>query len=270
MSWLAVSVAVALTCLAFWGLVHPRSQWRVLQSWSASDTHRAEPGGASYRARRILSGIALLAVASILLSTALPKLIEPRHESAPTLIEVMWGSPEPRLLDRVVGAGATVPEGMVAATIFGYQAIGADGPPVYLLDVPRYSRLGVAVPPGLVGNFPGDGFTAAGSAEILINVLGPLLCIPREVVIEETETTVRIAVYFGLPDAPAGSVPDPEAVDAVPVDADAAAAAAAAACQQDAPIKESLLMPLELSAELGDRSVETATGIAIPRIREPN
>ena len=262
MSWLAVSIAVALTCLAFWGLVHPRSQWRVLQSWSASDTHRAEPGGASYRARRILSGIALLAVASVLLSTALPKLIEPRNESAPTLIEEMWGSPEPRLLDRVVGAGATVPEGMVAATIFGYQAIGADGPPVYLLDVPRYSRLGVAVPPGLVGNFPGDGFTAAGSAEILINVLGPLLCIPRAVVIEETETTVRIAVYFGppdAPDAPAGSVPEAEAE-----------AAAAAACQQDAPIKESLLMPIELSVELGDRSVETATGIAIPRIREPN
>lgn len=153
----------------------------------------------------------------------------------------------------------------MAAIIFGYQAIGADGPPAYLLDVPRYSRLGVAVPPGLVGNYPGDGFTAAGSAEILINVLGPLLCIPREVVIEETETTVRIAVYFGLPDAPdapAGSVPEAEA--------GAAAAAAAAACQQDAPIKESLLMSLELSAELGDRSVETATGIAIPRIREPD
>ena len=265
MSWLAVSVAVALTCLAFWGFVHPRSQWRVLQSWSASDTHRAEPGGASYRARRILSGSALLAVTAVLLSAALPKLIEPRHESAPTFIEVMWGSPEPRLLDRVVRSGATAPEGMVAAIIFGYQAIGADGPPVYLLDVPRYSRLGVAVPPGLVGNYPGDGFTAAGSAEILINVLGPLLCIPREVVIEETETTVRIAVYFGLPDAPdapAGSVPEAES--------GAAAAAAAAACQQDAPIKESLLMSLELSAELGDRSVETATGIAIPRIREPD
>jgi len=266
-SWVAVSVAVALTCLAFWGLVHPRSQWRVLQSWSASDTHRAEPGGASYRARRILSGISLLAVATVLLSAELPKLIEPRHESAPTRIEVMWGSPEPRLIDRVVGLGATVPEGLVAATIFGYQAIGADGPPAYLIDVPRYSRLGVGAPPGLVGNFPGDGFTAAGSAEILINVLGPLLCIPREVVIEETETTVRIAVYFGLPDAPeapdapAGSVPDPDA---------AAAVATAAACQQDAPIKESLLMPLELSSELGERSVETATGIAIPRIREPN
>jgi len=266
----AVSVAVALTCLAFWGLVHPRSKWRVLQAWSASDTHRAEPGGASYRARRILSGVALLAVAAVLLSAGLPKLIEPRHESAPTPIEVMWGSPEPRLLDRVVGLGATVPEGLVEATIFGYQAIGADGPPTYLLDVPRYSRLGVAVPPGLVGNFPGDGFTAAGSAEILINVLGPLLCIPREVVIEETETTVRIAVYFGLPDAPdapAGSAPDPEAVDAAPVDA---AADVAADCQQDAPIKESLLMPLELSSELGDRSVETSAGIAIPRIREPN
>ena len=266
MSWVAVSVAVALTCLAFWGFVHPQSQWRVLQSWSASDTHRAEPGGASYRARRILSGIALLSVAAVLLSAGLPKLIEPRHESAPTPIQVMWGSPEPRLIDRVVGLGATVPEGLVAATIFGYQAIGADGPPAYLLDVPRYSRLGVAVPPGLVGNYPGDGFTAAGSAEILINVLGPLLCIPREVVIEETETTVRIAVYFGppdAPDAPAGSVPDPEAVAA-------AAADAAAACQQDSPVKESLLMPLELSTELGDRSVETASGIAISRIREPS
>ncbi len=265
MSWVAVSVAVALTCLAFWGLVHPRSQWRVLQAWSASDNHRAEPGGASYRTRRILSGIGLLAAAVVLLSAGLPKLIQPRHESAPTPIEVMWGFPEPRLLDRVVGLGATAPEGLVVAKIFGYQVISADGPPVYLLDVLRYSRLGVAVPAGLVGNYPGDGFTAAGSAEILINVLGPLLCIPREVVIEETETTVRIAVYFGLPDATAGTVPDQAADPAA-----AAEAVAAAECQQDAPIKESLLLPLELSAELGDRSVETVAGIAIPRIREPN
>ncbi len=164
----------------------------------------------------------------------------------------------------------------MAAEIFGYQPIGDDGPPAYLLDVPRYSRLGVAVPPGLVGNYAGDGFTAAGSAEILINVLGPILCIPRTVVIEETETTVRIAVYFGLPDAPAGGVPDAGAVDAAPVDAapvDAGATDAdttAAECQPDSPVRESLLMSLELSTELGERSVETATGIAIPWIREPN
>ncbi|MCY7412396.1 MAG: hypothetical protein LH471_05070 [Salinibacterium sp.] len=253
MSWVAVAVAVALTCLALWGLVHPRSQWRVLMSWSASDTHRAEPGGASYRTRRILSGIAVLAVAVILLSAWLPTLIQPRHQSAPTPIEMMWGSPEPRLLDRVVRSGETVPDGLILAELFGYQAIGEDGPPTYLLDVPRYSRLGEAVPPGLIGNYPGDGFTAAGSAEILVNVRGPLLCIPRQVSIEETETTVRIAVYFGLPDAPEGRETD-----------------TVAECREDAPIKESLLMSLELTSELGGRSVQTAAGIAVPRIREPD
>ena len=254
-----------MSVLALWGLVHPRSRWRVLESWSASNPHRVEPGGGSYRTRRIVAGLALLVVAAVLLSAVLPTLIQPKHESAPTPIEVMWGSPEPRLVDRVVESGATVPDGL-AAEIFGYQPIGADGPPAYLLDVPRYSRLGVAVPPGLVGNYPGDGFTAAGSAQILINVLGPILCIPREVVIEETETTVRIAVYFGLPDAPAGGVPDAEAVDAAPVDA----GTTTAECQQRSPLRESLLMPLELSSELGDRSVETLAGIAIPWIREPN
>ncbi len=265
-----------MTVLALWGLVHPRSRWRVLESWSASDTHRVEPGGASYRTRRLLSGVALVAVAAILLSAALPTLIQPRHESAPTAIEVMWGSPEPRLVDRVVRPGATAPEGLIAAEIFGYQPIGDDGPPAYLLDVPRYSRLGVAVPPGLVGNYAGDGFTAAESAEILFNVLVPILCIPRVVVIEETETTVRIAVYVGLPDAPAGGVPEGAAADVAPVDADTTEAAAdttadtTAQCLPDSPVRESLLMSLELSTELGERSVETATGIAIPWIREPN
>lgn len=260
-----------MTVLALWGLVHPRSRWRVLESWSASDTHRVEPGGGSYRTRRIVAGLALVAVAAVLLSAVLPTLIQPRHESAPTPIEEMWGSPEPRLVDRVVQPGATVPEGLMAAEIYGYQPIGADGPPAYLLDVPRYSRLGVVAPLGLVGNYPGDGFTAAESAEILINVLGPILCIPRQVVIEETETTVRIAVYFGLPDAPAGVVPDAAAVDAGSTDASSTETGTTTAeCLPDSPVRESLLMSLELNSELGDRNVETAAGIAIPWIREPS
>ncbi len=73
---------------------------------------------------------------------------------------------------------------------------------------------------------------------------GPLLCVPRAALVTETAESVTVAVYYGLPDQV-----DP----ATPVDN-------AVSCPADSTVTASILLPIELSEELGDRPVLTLAG----------
>jgi L-aminopeptidase/D-esterase-like protein len=94
-----------------------------------------------------------------------------------------------------------------------------------------------------------------GSASIVVHVRGPVLCIPKSAVVIETETTVQVGVYYGLPDplpGPDGSV--------TPVDS-------VAGCPADAAVTGSVLVPLQLSAPVGDREVQSLDGTPIGRVQ---
>jgi hypothetical protein len=82
------------------------------------------------------------------------------------------------------------------------------------------------------------------TAEFILHVRGPLLCIPRAAVVVETSESVTVAVYYGLPNPE-----NPEtAVDN------------AVSCPADSPVTASALLPIELSADVGERPVLTLAG----------
>ena len=91
---------------------------------------------------------------------------------------------------------------------------------------------------------PTDGYSAMDTAELILHVRGPLLCIPRAALVVETSESITVAVYYGLPD-PA----DP----ATPVDN-------AVSCPADSPVTASALLPIELAADVGERPVLTLAG----------
>lgn len=245
------AITAMLGAVLLWGLVAPRSLWRVIEGWSVVNTHRHEPGGGSYLIRRLLCLLGLAGLASVWVIGAWSDLASPpRTAPAATAVERMWGTPEPHVVNRVVAALVAPPEGAVPVRVLGYQVIDPDdGPPEYLIGVERYARLGDDAPPGIIGAYPGDGYTAMSTAELLVHVRVPLLCMPRAAVVLETDEQVQVAVYVGLPD------PEEGTVDHV------------AGCPLDAAVTESLLIPLELAAPVGEREVVTLEGETIDRVR---
>lgn len=65
--------------------------------------------------------------------------------------------------------------------------------------------LGTSDIPGLVGALPEVGNRAPFYATIVVHVRGPLLCVPRAVVVSESDDEVQIGVFYGLPNGVAGS-----------------------------------------------------------------
>lgn len=237
-------VAATLGLLLLWGLFAPRSSWRVLTGWSVSDPHGNEPGAASYGIRRAVAGAGTIAMAGIVVVATssyvanLPKPVPP-----PSPIQVMWGSPDPQVVNRVVNPLPAAPAGLVEIPILGYQAFPASGPPSYLTRLKQFSRLGVTAIPGYIGRDPDATLAAIDTASMVIHVRGPILCIPRQAVVIETQSTVQIGIFYGLPDAADGA-----AVDSV------------AGCPADSTLTGSLLIPITLGAPLGDREVQSLTG----------
>jgi hypothetical protein len=76
------------------------------------------------------------------------------------------------------------------------------------------------------------------------------LCIPRAAVVVESDTTVKIGLYYGLPDSADGS----------PVDN-------TKGCPINSPVTASLLIPIDLTAPVGDRTVESLDGTELPSVR---
>jgi hypothetical protein len=241
-----------MTVLLFWGLVSPRGQWRALMGWSMSDPHGNEPSTTSYVIRQFaflvgLGGIAFVGVSTYL--TYLDRLPKPPVPLTP--VEQMWGSPVPDIVNRVVVPLDAPPVDLVDTPILGYQeAHPDDGMPEYVGELDEFARLGETRISGIIGQAPAQQFSAADTAELLVHVRGDLLCIPREAVVIETETTVQIAIYIGLPESGSETPQDH-----------------LSACQAEPPIGNSLLIPIELQAAVGERDVQLLDGTHIPRVR---
>lgn len=240
-SWVLVGAAGVLAAVLVWGLVSPRSQWRVLVGWSTRDPDRAEPGDGVHGITRIVCLVGLLglaAFAGVQIWSALSE--QPRPAPERGAVETMWGSPVPRLIDRVVTPAAAPPATFAAGEVVGYQEIERGWAPDYLVGVPRWSFLAEPVPAGLIGSYPGDGFTAYGISDLLVAARGPLTCIPRVAAVEETEAVITVSVYWGLPG-------DGEQDHL-------------SACEDLDGLSQTVLIPIQLTAPVDGRDVVTFEG----------
>lgn len=249
MSWVFGTIALTMGIVFLWGALAPRSQWRALSGWSVSDAHAHEPGGAAYGIRRLVSAVGVVGLTSVLLVTTSSIMVSPRSMPPPTDIQVMWGSPEPQLVDRVFHNLAQPPVGLVEVAVLGYQTIDEDAPE-YFLRLRPFSLLGSDRVPGYIGADPDEGFSAIGSADIVVHVRGPVLCIPRKAVVIETEKSVQIGIYYGLPD-PVEGAPAPDN---------------AIGCPHDSPVTGSVLIPIGLAAPVGERDVVALDGTELHEV----
>lgn len=250
MSWVLWAVAATLGALLLWGLVAPASHWRSLTGWSVSDPHRNEPGAIGYGLRRLVSALGALGLAAVLIaagSSAAARLPQPARP--PTAVRQMWGDPDPRVVNRVVVPLTTAPGELQPIPIAAYQAFPNSGAPSYLTRLKQYSLLGRAEIAGYVGKLPDVGLAAIDTASMVVNVRGPILCIPRQVVVIETDAAIQIGIFYGRPDSADGS----------PIDN-------LAGCPLDAALTESVLIPIPLANSVGDRKVQTLDGTDLDRV----
>ena len=246
-SWILGGAAALLGAILLWGLVSPRTQWRVLIGWSTSDPDRAEPGDSVHGVTRLLcllGLLGLLAVAGVQVWNTVSH--QPRSAPAATALEDMWGDPVPGLLDRLVTPAAAPPVELAPGTISGVQDLDRGSAPDYLVAMPRWEFLGEAEPLGVIGNYPGDGFTAYGLSDVLVAAVGPLGCIPRGAAVSETDGVVQIGVYWGVPGA--------GAQDHV------------GACSTVDSLRQTVLVPIQLAAPLEGRDVVTFEGVPVPPV----
>jgi len=240
------AVAGALGLLLAWGLFAPRGQWRVLHGWATRDPDTAEPGDAVHGVRRFICAVGLLALLAVVSVVVWNRAAEQPVAAAPAnAVERMWGTPTPRLIDRVVVPQGADPEGLVPSPVLAYQELDRGFAPTYLVTMPRYALLGDPAPDGLLGADPGDDFNAFGISDILFEVEGPLLCIPRALVLVDGETEVNVGVYWGLPGA---------------IEQDHVAG-----CRLDGTLQR-VLIPVQLPSELEGRIVVNSFGEPISAV----
>lgn len=247
MKTVVVVIGVATTLLALWGLFAPRGLWNSLFGWSFADQRAGEPGGGSYLARRLLLGLGLAGIATMGILLVVQGIVNPpKVAPPPTPVEQMWGSGSHEIVNRVVSPVTGPPAGLTEVPVIDYQAIDDEnGPGNYLRLLPKFAILGEQELAGLIGSPPTDGYSATDTAELILHIRGPLLCIPRAALVMETSESVTVAVYYGLPD---------------PVDPAATPVDNAVSCPATSSVTASILLPIELSEDLGDRPVLTLSG----------
>ncbi|MHA6669076.1 cytochrome c oxidase subunit II [Homoserinimonas sp. A447] len=248
--WAVVIASVVFVFL--WGLFSPRSQWKVLAAWSYRNPQADEPSSFAFAVQRVISGIGVIffgAIGAVGVVQYLAELPPPRPPL--TALQQMWGvAPEPQVVNRIVVAEDAVPAGLVEAPIGGYQLVeNEEHQPRYLHLLKRFEP-GDFARSGMVGVTPGEDFPALDSAELVVNIRTWGDCIPRDAVVIETETTVQVGFYVGMSNRQ----------DDIPVDH--------LACDRPAFVQNSLLMPIDLAAEVGDREVQTLDGTPIPEVKE--
>lgn len=239
MGWLFGFLAFSLGLVFLWGLLAPRGQWRALVGWSTADQHRHEPGGAAYGLRRLISALGLLGLAVVVgvsASSALARVPGAAPTHGP--LTLMWGDPPPLVVNRIIPPDAAAPPGLTEIPISGYQAYENGDLPAYLSGLRDFELLGNNDPGGYVGTYPPIGNGALDFADVVLNVRGPILCIPRSVVVLQSDTEVRVGVFYGLPRAADGSEPD-----------------SLVGCPADATLTGSVLIPLDLGVALGERAL---------------
>jgi hypothetical protein len=234
------ALAVVLVILFVWGALSPRSQWRALVGWSVADAHAVEPGSTSLTLRRIVSALGAVALITTLVVSSGTRIdLGGASTDRATPLERMWGVPAPTLVDRTIQTQGDVPFDQAAGRMVAAQSL-EDGPARILFDMPRFSLLGDDAPPGLAGVPPEPGTTSFGPAELLVNSRGPVLCIPRSVVVQESEEAVAVGVFYGLPNG----------ADGIWVHE----------CDDDGSVTSSVLVPVPLQSPLGDRAVTDLEG----------
>ncbi len=199
MTTLVLIVLGSLGVILLWGLLAPRSQWRVLVSWSYRDPHTDEPSGSAYLLYRVVAavGIATMVTSGILTYQVylnnLPKPPEP-----PTAVELMWGTTAPVVVNRVIISVGTAPKNLVEQPILGYQVVdGQTRQPPYLFKLAPFALDTATTENGYIGVDPEPGLTALDTAELVVQVKGDPRCFPHAAIVRETEETVSVAVFYG-------------------------------------------------------------------------
>lgn len=244
MSATTTAILAAFAVLTVWGAIAPRGQWRVLAGWTRREPHATEPGPISVGVHR---AVAILATATLVAGGVLLSLGHDRQASAASpLVEsqvtALWGKPDPVVVNRVAYPPITPPDGLLLQPIVKYQAInGPSRDPSYLFSLTLWK------PPstdGLVGADPDPGLSALDTAYVVVQVRANPLCIPRQIVTVQGDTTVAIAVYYGRPGATASLTPGDCAVG-----------------PNDQAV--SALIPIPLEVALNKRKVTTLEGIPV-------
>lgn len=249
--WAVVIASVVLVFL--WGLISPRSQWKVLAAWSYRNPQADEPSSFVFGVQRVLSGIGVLFFLAVG-ATGIGQYLASLPPPPPTLsaLQQMWGvAPTPQVVNRVVGAGSTDAGGLVEVPVTGFQRVNSEEyRPRYLHTLERFEPGGDIEKSGILGVQPGKNFPALDSAELVVNVRVFAGCIPRNATVIETDTAVQIGVYVGQPNR----------MDDVPLNHPS--------CDRAPLVQHSLLLAVNLSAELGDRQVQSLDGTPIAEVEE--
>jgi hypothetical protein len=197
-----IVILLGLVVLTIWGAVAPRGQWRVLAAWTRRNPYASEPGPVSVGVHRAFAIVATIALGygGFGLLGLHPTSV-PQAGTPTSVVQRLWGSPDPHIVNRVVPPILAPPNGLVQQPVLRYQAMdGAHRMPSYLFTLKPWTRTGTVAGEGYIGVDPPVGLTALDTSSIVLQVRGDPNCLPRAVVAVETEKTVAVAVYYGRPD----------------------------------------------------------------------
>lgn len=256
MTTLPLIVLTSLGALFLWGFLSPRSQWRILASWSYKDPYRNEPTGGIYTLYRVISviGIASIVVSGVFVYRAQSEKVQP-PPLPPTTAELIWGTPDPVVINRVLTSVSKAPAGLVSQPILGYQNMtGSIRQPSYLFSLANFSMSQALDANGYIGVDPGPGLVALDSAKLVVRVLADPMCFPHAAVVKETSATVSLAIYYGR------ALPHPKSPPANLNDCNVLGGSG----------KVSTLIPIPMVEPLGVREVLALDGTPIPRVESGN
>lgn len=252
MTTLILVVLASLGIVFLWGFLAPRSQWRALISWSYRDPYLNEPTGLAYGLYRAVSVIGITAmVVSGVLVYHVERKAPPAPPAPATAAELMWGTPEPVVVNRVITPVSKVPAGLVSQPILGYQDItGMNRQPPYLFSLKHFMVPMATTENGFIGVDPSVSLMALDSSRLVVRVEGDPQCFPHAAIVRQTGPTVVVAVYYGR------ALPDPSSPPDNLGD-----------CQVRASARNiSTIIPLRLTDPLGARNVIALDGSPIRKV----
>ncbi|WP_349897444.1 hypothetical protein [Parafrigoribacterium soli] len=247
MNPLLLVIAGGLAILTIWGFISPRGQWRVLGAWTRREPYANEPGAGLVAIQRIVAGIAIIVLGTTgwsMYSTYVDS--QPTPPPPPGPVEQMWGAPAPKVVNRVFTPLESPPAGLVNEKVLGYQPVnGTSRDPQYLFSLDHLIVKDASQGIGYLGHAPQAGLTALDTADLVVEVRGDSACIPQQVVVDEGDDVVRVAVYYGQPN---------------PSDGSNAVNLAHCSANPKADKARTVLVPIDLAETLGDRKVVTFDG----------
>lgn len=252
MTFALILLLGGLVIFTVWGFVMPRSQWRVLTSWSQRDPGGHEPGAVAIAIHRTVAALAIAAlVVSLMALEHRSEDVTARPVDRPTSdpVRVLWGAPDPVVVNRVITPVTQAPVDLVSLPLLRYQAIdGHRRDPSYLFDLASFQPPHAKKLDGFVGTNPSVGLTALDTSQLVLQTRADKRCTPQQVLLLESSTAIVVAVYFGRP---VGTAVD-DAAKAAPCDL---------AATDDKSV--SMLVPIHLATPLGSRSVVGLDGMPI-------